>query len=75
MNDTVPIETNFPVPKRQQDTLPFDKMEIGNSIFVADGTMKSSTMTQLAAYANRTFSPKRFTARRQGAGYRIWRIE
>jgi hypothetical protein len=65
------IEKGIPIPtaRRKWDDYPFDEMEIGESFFVP-----GSTSTAIAAVGNR-HKPKRFTARKENDGVRVWRIE
>lgn len=75
MSDKVQIETGVPLPISGVAKFPFDRMQIGDSILVEVGQVKPSQLTTLASAANQRYAPKKFTARRQPNGYRIWRIE
>lgn len=52
-----------------------DKMEVGDSIFVAAGSVKDSYRISLSGTLNKKHKPKKFTSRSVEGGTRIWRIE
>ena len=67
------IENNveIPEPKRYRNSkYPFDQMEIGQS-FKVEGKNPSSAVSQ----QNKRNPEKRFIVRREGCGFRVWRVE
>lgn len=61
------IDKHIPVP-RFQGKYPFKEMEVGDS-FTADDP---KVIVAARSFGNRF--GKKFTARRNGPGYRVWRV-
>jgi len=68
----IAVEKNKPLPKeRLRNSYPYKQMEVGDSFFVDDTPM------QVVLNSNYRMGSKlkmKFTARREGAGVRVWRI-
>ena len=64
------IDKNIPMPSKMRTKIlyPYSDMEIGDSFFTI-----SKHGGQLASVANKRHAPKRFSVRRDGDGFRIWR--
>ena len=71
MTETIKIERGIPIPpkrKRGSRKYPFDQMKIGDSILIG-------RKSQTSAYHYRIAHPEfRFTVRREGKGFRLWRV-
>jgi hypothetical protein len=68
-NGELKIEKGIPIPvKRGGVFIPFDAMEIGDSILIK-GIGQSNVVSRLYA-----FRPKKFTTRSLESGVRVWRI-
>lgn len=68
------IEKGIPLPPHgnsRRSKYPFDKLEVGDSFAVMDGTSRNT----LSTLANRRGLQMRakFTVRPEGSGYRVWR--
>lgn len=64
----------LPEPKLQRfKKYPWSGMEVGDSFFVP-GPVKPAHV-QLATIANQRLKPKRFVARQENGGIRVWRSE
>lgn len=69
------IEKNIPTPPGVQGTkkYPFDKMEVGDSIFIKGQTSVGKAANAARVYANGR--QMKFSSRSVDGGVRIWRIE
>ena len=70
------IEKNVPLPEREwrASKYGFDKMEVGDSIFIPTEQVVPAIHSAPGYYAIRHPGTK-FTTRRVEGGYRIWRIK
>ncbi|MAU90715.1 MAG: hypothetical protein CMQ03_00155 [Gammaproteobacteria bacterium] len=68
------IEKNVPRPKIRQTLIPFDKMEIGDSVLVPADDMKETNVRSQASMRSNKDSGKRFTVHREGEGCRVFRV-
>jgi hypothetical protein len=67
---TVKIDTGIPIPARGgYGKYPHTSMEVGQSFYVSE----RGTVQQAVSNYGRA-SGKKFTVRKEGAGYRCWRI-
>ena len=69
------IEKDIPAPTEPalgKDRSVFDQMEIGDSVFVEGEGTNGTTYSSARARGRR--AGKRFTARTQEGGVRIWRV-
>lgn len=68
----IQVENNVPIPKgRTTNIYPYKAMDVGDSFFIDDTDM------QVVLNANWRASKRlnmKFTARKEGAGVRVWRI-
>lgn len=72
----IKIEKNIPLPPKR-NKYPFNKMEIGDSIFCAGKNTKllrASVFSASAQWAKRNNKGVKFTSAKEGSGIRIWRI-
>jgi len=67
------IEKGVPIPNiiPSRSIYPFRDMEVGDSFFVKCHKNIYSTVTT----HNKRNAPKIFTARKEGSGFRVWRIK
>ena len=72
MSDFV-IEKNVPVPplNAARQIYPWPDMAVGDSVFVADQTTTDNAAIGARVHGYR--HQKKFAARREGSGVRIWR--
>lgn len=66
------IEKNIPIPESIQSgqrKYPFDEMEVGDSLYSDNKAMRQ------AAYAYGRRKGIKLITRKEGTGYRAWRIE
>ncbi len=63
------IDKNIPIPPHGSTIYPLDKLEVGDSFYVADASKRHSLATRACQ-----LRPKKFTVRRDGEGVRVWRI-
>lgn len=71
MTESVQIERGIPVPAgrmRRFKAMPWDKMEVGESILIANANAHG-----YSSNANRLYAPKRFTQKKVDGGIRVWR--
>jgi hypothetical protein len=68
------IEKDVPRPKIRQTLIPFDKMEIGDSVMVPSEEMKETNVRSQASIRSNKESGKRFTVHREGEGCRVFRV-
>ena len=70
------IEKGIPVPKQvgagRKNKYPFDAMEVGDSFFVKDGTVKTLSRS-CGIYGKRL--ERKFASRTVDGGVRVWRTE
>lgn len=74
---TIKIERGVPLPSRPTgiyNSYPFRDMKIGDRIFVPDSEA-GERIRSAASYFSLRNPEYRFTVRREGNGYRAWRIE
>ena len=73
----IKVEKGVPAPlaKRNRRALPFEGMEVGDSIFVPCADAKEQICIAGAAYYYAQKSRRSFTARKSDDGVRIWRVE
>lgn len=64
------IEKNIAMVKKYTD-YPFDKMDVGDSIFVDGQTSAGNAAMQARTHGYR--KGLKFSARKEGSGVRIWR--
>ena len=70
---TIKIEKNIPTPTgRSWRKYPFSEMEVGDSFFVPE--CKLSKINGPAQGFRRRNPEVKFTIRKEGTGYRCWRI-
>lgn len=69
---TIKIEKNIPISEHGNRKYPFREMEVGDSFFVPD--CKPSKINGPAQGFMRRNPEVKFTIRREGTGYRCWRI-
>ena len=70
---SIAIENNIPLPQeRKRNTYPYRSMDIGDSFFI-DNIAMNIVCNNNYQTAKRT--GMKFTARREGNGVRVWRIE
>lgn len=76
------VETGIPFPEWHhgsprysdgQRKYPWKAMLVGNSFFVPNGNVINLQAT--ARMGSQRFYPKRFRAKRQNGGVRVWRVE
>lgn len=74
----ISIDKSVPIPEFAMEKstgmrkYPFQKMEIGDSIFFENATHDSNSIHAAKRYFSR--NKKTMIARKQGSGIRIWRI-
>jgi hypothetical protein len=68
------IQKNVPIPKVRQTLIPFDKMEIGDSVLVPFDDMKETNVRSQASIRSNKDSEKRFTVHREGDACRVFRV-
>lgn len=83
MTDTIVIEKDVPLPEpAYTGRWPFDKMDVGDSFFVAAGTLYpndpnrevNALRSSASSYSMRWTEPKaKFSLRDVDGGYRVWR--
>ena len=70
------IEKGIPVPKMtgagRKTKYPFESMQVGDSFFVKDGTVKTLSRS-CGTYGKRL--ERKFTSRTVDGGSRVWRVE
>ena len=70
------IEKSIPVPKLtgagRKTKYPFESMQVGDSFFVKDGTVKTLSRS-CCTYGKRL--ERKFTSRTVDGGARVWRTE
>lgn len=66
------IEKNVPF-RRSEATYPFHKMEVGDS-FQVDGDEKDAKTLRSAASMYAARKNTKFSVKRSGDGYRVWRV-
>ena len=70
------IEKGIPVPKMtgagRKTKYPFESMQVGDSFFVKDGTVKTLSRS-CGTYGKRL--ERKFTSRTVNGGARVWRVE
>ena len=70
------IEKGIPVPKMtgagRKTKYPFESMQVGDSFFVKDGTVKTLSRS-CGIYGKRL--NRKFTSRTVEGGARVWRVE
>ncbi len=70
------IEKGIPVPKMtgagRKTKYPFESMQVGDSFFVKDGTVKTLSRS-CGTYGKRL--ERKFTSRTVDGGARVWRVE
>ena len=64
----------MPRPKVRQTLIPFEKMEIGDSVLVPTDDMKETNVRSQASIRSNKESGKRFTVHREGEGCRVFRV-
>ena len=70
---SIAIEKNIPIPSdRKRNSYPYKQMDVGESFFVPD--IRIQVVCNNNYRANKITGMK-FTARREGNGVRVWRIE
>jgi hypothetical protein len=70
---SIAIEKNVPVPElKERNSYPYKSMDVGDSFFVEDTTTR--IMSNNNYRAGKTYERK-FVARREGNGVRVWRTE
>lgn len=73
------IEKNIPIPERHKTTMssiPFEEMEIGDSVYILDSEMPKIKVRGYASYQNKHNSnKKKFTCRMDAKGMRVWRTQ
>jgi hypothetical protein len=68
----IQVDKDIPVPTRRSRTLyPYEEMEVGDSFFLEDMPLQQVCNSNLRA-AKR--SGKKFSARTEDGGVRVWRI-
>lgn len=74
-NQMIEIEKGIPMPDRRSGAsakYPWANMEVGDSFVMETG---ASSVGAYTSYANKAYSPKRFSSRKIGPSQaRIWRI-
>lgn len=72
----IKIDTDIPLPKRLSRRplkYPYDQMQVGNSIYV---TVSFNSIYQLAmGWAKREKNKRKFIAKQEGEGSRLWRVK
>lgn len=68
------LEQGIPIPKKTRSAIyPFNRMEIGQSVFFADETTDSKPYRAAKAFESRR--GWKFVIRCTDGGLRIWRVE
>lgn len=72
----IPIETGIPLPPRaaKASKYPWDDALVDDSFF-AKGVSVSSMTSAAQSYMKRDGTGKKFTAREEGDGTRVWRTK
>jgi len=72
------FDKNVPMPSAREEykSYQFDRMEVGDSFYVADPDGKTAhrIQTQVSYQKRYGATAKRFTTRRVGDGIRVWRV-
>lgn len=68
------IEKDIPRPKSRETMIPFDKMEIGDSVLVPSEQMKETNVRSQASIRSNNEGGRRFTVHREGEGCRVFRV-
>lgn len=71
--DIIKIDKNIPVPKSKK--YPWDKMEVGDSIYIDSRAMGKSAATCFNIYIKRNKLDWKYKSRTEGNGTRIWRVK
>lgn len=73
----VDIDKGVPVPEGagRKGKYPWKDMKVGDSIYGGEGHTRASLLASATGWATRNNPTWRFTSRKDGAGYRIWRVE
>lgn len=75
----IPVEKGVPIPTARRviaSVYPFDKMEIGDSFFVATNNKKGrNSSIASAAYLHAKQLGRKFTTRTVEGGMRVWRLQ
>ena len=70
---SIAIENNIPLPQeRKRNSYPYKSMDIGDSFFIDNIAMNIVCNNN---YQTSKRTGMKFTARREGNGVRVWRIE
>lgn len=74
-NVAMKLEKNIPLPGGvdPRERYPFPDMDVGDSYLVVDATMIKNLRSAAYMYSRR-HPGTRFTCRRYGEGWRLWRI-
>ncbi|HAW77519.1 MAG TPA: hypothetical protein DCW74_17530 [Alteromonas australica] len=67
------IEKDIPIPRKMSSPIPFDDMEIGDSVFVPETNMNSSNVRTQASNKNTKANGKRYTVHKEDGGCRVFR--
>ena len=68
----IQVDKDIPVPTRRSRTLyPYEEMEVGDSFFLEDMPLQQVCTSNLRAGKR---SGKKFSARTEDGGVRVWRI-
>lgn len=67
----IKIEKGVPIPRRKNDSYPWESMKVGDS-FVSEAKYNSMYGTAKAA-SHRT--GHKYTVKAEGTGSRVWRVE
>lgn len=68
------IDNNVPIPKTRSAKYPFRDMAVGDSVFFDNEPKGSQSNPAVAANAWGRMVGKKFSARTEGNGVRIWRV-
>ena len=74
-NVAMNIETNVPLPggTDPRERYPFPEMQVGDSFMILEGTWIKNLRSAAYMYSRR-HPGIRFTCRKHGEGWRLWRI-
>ena len=69
---SIAVESNIPLPSERTKRYPYKEMELGECFFVPESKIQ---LICNANYKAQKRTGMKFTARREGNGVRVWRIE
>lgn len=68
------IEKNESLPEAKAQRYPFEQMEVGDSVLVADLPKAESIQNAAYAWGKKNGTGFKMTRRKVDNGYRVWRI-